>query len=401
MFRIELEKAVSVMEESIREIEGTCEIPIEEALGKVTQEDIYSSIYNPPFNKSPLDGYAVKHEDTKSASRENPVSLKVVDEVFAGGFSNITLKNGEAVRIMTGAKIPKGADAIIRQENTDEGMDNVSVYEELSQFSNYCFAGEDIKIGDLIIPKGETLTYVHIGILSSIGISKVKVKRNPKIALFVTGDEVQEGGMPLREGKIYDTNLHVLTARLKTLGLDVLFSKHIKDNAEIVAENIENVIDKVDFILTTGGVSVGKKDIFHEVIPILGAERLFWKVNLQPGTPAMFSMYKNKPILSLSGNPFASLATFELLGRPVLSKLTGREDLKTRKTKALLESSFNKKSKTRRFLRAFYEDGRVYLTSNKHASGMMSSMIGCNCLIDIEAGNMGLNKGEVVNIILI
>ncbi|MCR4944158.1 MAG: molybdopterin molybdotransferase MoeA [Clostridium sp.] len=401
MIRIELEKAVDVIEENSRRIEDVEEVSLEEALGRVCAKDIFSPILNPPFDRSPLDGYAVIAKDTKGASRENPVTLKVVDEVFAGGYSEKRINEGEAVRIMTGAKIPTNCNAIIRQENTDEGMNTVEIYEELKDFSNYCFKGEDIKENDLLINKGEKLSYVHIGILSSAGFTKVLVKRRPKIALFVTGDEVQMSGAPLKEGKIYDTNLHLFRARLMELGIDVVKSGHFGDDAEEITKAIEEVIDKVDAVITTGGVSVGKKDIFHEVFPILKAERLFWKVDLQPGTPAMFAKFKDKPILSLSGNPFASLATFELLGRPMLYKISEDEGLKTKRVEAVLENDFKKKSKIRRFVRAFYEEGKVILTSNKHASGMLLSMKGCNCLIDIKPGTEMLNKGDKVEIILI
>lgn len=400
-FRIKLEEAVSIIEENTCKIEDVEEVSLEEALGRICGEDIYSPIFNPPFNKSPLDGYAVIAEDTKGASREKPATLKVVDEVFAGGYSTVTLKEGEAVRIMTGAKLPDGCNAVIRQEDTDEGMDTVQIYRELKDLSNYCFCGEDIKKNDLLIRAYEKLTYVHIGILSSVGFTKVKVLKKPKIALFVTGDEVQMSGEALKEGKIYDTNLHLLRARLLTLGFNVFKAMHIGDTGKKVAEEIDKVMDEADFVLTTGGVSVGKKDIFHEVLPILGAERHFWKVDLQPGTPAMFSTYKNKPILSLSGNPFAALATFELLGRPLLAKMSGDKSIRTKRTEAVLETDFNKKSNVRRFIRAFYNDSSVKLTNNKHASGILSSMKGCNCLIDIKAGTEALKKGDKVNIILI
>lgn len=399
--RIKLEEAVSTIEKKSGKIEDIEEVSLEEALGRICAEDIYSPIFNPPFDKSPLDGYAIIAKDTKGASKENPVTLNVVDEVFAGGYSKVTVKEGEAVRIMTGAKLPEGCNAVIRQEDTDEGMDTVKIYCELKDLSNYCFCGEDIKKDELLISAYEKLTYVHIGILSSVGFTKVKVIRKPKIALFVTGDEVQMTGETLKEGKIYDTNLHLLRARLLTLGFSVFKAMHIGDNGKNVADEINSVINDVDFILTTGGVSVGKKDILHEALPILGAERHFWKVDIQPGTPAMFSTYKNKPILSLSGNPFAALATFELLGRPLLAEMSGDKSIRTKRTEAVLETDFNKKSNVRRFIRAFYNDGSVKLTNNKHASGILSSMKGCNCLIDIKAGTEALKKGDKVNIILI
>lgn len=326
-FRIELEEAVSIMEENIHEIYEIEEVPLKEADGRVLGEDIYAPVNNPPFDRSPLDGYALIAEDSRNADKDNPVKLKVIDEVFAGGYSEKVLNHGEAVRIMTGAKLPKGCDAIIKQEDTNEGMDIVEIYGQLKKYDNYCFEGEDVKKGTLLMKKGDLLSYIHIGILSGMGYDKVRVKRTVKAALLVTGDEVGVPGKPLDEGKIYDSNMHIFNARLNGLGIDVTVCEIIGDDYKVVGDKIKEVIDDVDIIITTGGVSVGKKDILHEALPYIGAETLYWKVNLKPGTPAMFSIYKNKPVLSLSGNPFASLATFELLGRPILAKMSGMRNL--------------------------------------------------------------------------
>lgn len=401
MIGIELEKAISLIEENINEILESQEVELINANGRVLMEDIYAPISNPPFNRSPLDGYALISEDTKGANKNNPIKLKVIDEVFAGSYSNKILNSGEAIRIMTGAKIPQGADCVIRQEFTDEGMDKVEIYEELSKYDNYCFMGEDIEKDTLLIKKGEVLTYVHIGVLSSMGFNKVKVKRLPRVALFATGDEVWKPGEPLKEGKIYDSNLHLIYSRLFEFGITPKIYEIIGDSYETLAKRIEEVIDNVDIIITTGGVSVGKKDILHEVLPLINAERLFWKVKLKPGTPAMFSLYKNKPILSLSGNPFAATTTFELLGRPALAKLSGNSNINIKRVKAIMETSFNKSSKVRRFIRGSYENGKVKLLNNKHSSGMLWSMIGCNALIDIKAGSEKLSVNEEVNIILL
>ena len=399
--RIELEEAVSIMEAHVHEINEYEELNIEDANGRVLGEDVYSIINNPPFDRSPLDGYALRAEDTIGASRENPVILKVVDEVFAGSYSEKTLEKGEAIRIMTGAKMPEGSDCVIRQENTDEGMEKVEIYEELKVHANYIFEGEDIKKNSLIMKKGEVLTYVHIGILASMGYSKVKVKKKLKIALFVTGDEVSEPGKPLLEGKIYDSNMHLFGARLRELGMELTKCEIIGDDYKVVGDKIKEAMKVSDIVMTTGGVSVGKKDILHEALPYIGAEMLYWKVNLQPGTPAIFSMYDNKPILSLSGNPFATLATFEILGIPVLSKMSGNSQINIRRTTGVMESEFNKKSRIRRFVRAYYNEGKVKLLDKKHSSGVLSSMIGCNALIDIKPGTEKLEIGDTVDIILI
>lgn len=401
MLKVELEKAIQLILTSIEEIKRIEEIELLHAGGRIIDEDIYAPMSNPPFDRSPLDGYALIAEDTKGASKENVKRLVVIDRVYAGGHSEKVLIKGQAVRIMTGAKIPEGANCVIRQEKTNYGQDEVEIYEELREYDNYCFIGEDINKGELLVKKGQLLTYVHIGVLSSMGISKVKVKARPKIALIVTGDEVGIPGQPLKEGKIYDSNLHLIYSRLNEFGLKPIISEIIGDSPEKIGERICEIIDDVDLVITTGGVSVGEKDILHDVIKLIGAERIFWKANFRPGTPVMYSLYKNKPILSLSGNPFAALVNFELLGRQLLAKLSGNENLKTKQAVGIMEDEFNKPTMTRKFIRAYFNNGKISFIKNEHSPGAIASMIGCNCLIDMKKGTQKLSKGEKVEIILI
>ena len=401
MESIELEFALQIIGESIKQISSTEKIKIEDARCRIIEEDIYAPINQPPFNRSPLDGYALKSEDTVGASKSKPIRLKVINEIFAGGNINSSVKKNEAIRIMTGAEIPKGADCVIRQENTNYGMNEVEIYSELSKYENYCFVGEDVQKGSKLISKGEKLTYVHIGLLALMGITEVVVKRKPRIGVISTGDELINSGQPLSKGKIYDSNSVTISMRLLDFGCEIISSKIIGDEVHKVSEYINNIIDNVDVIITTGGVSVGKKDIMHEVIKDLNANRLFWRVNIKPGTPVIYSMYKNKPILSLSGNPFAAIATFELMGRELIYKLTGDMDLKQVKKKSFMEDEFLKESQGRRMVRGIYKNNKVYLPQGGHSSGVMASMLGCNCLIDIKPGTKKLLKGDEVEIIMI
>lgn len=401
MENIELELALQIIDESVNQISNTEKINIEEARGRIIGEDIYAPINQPPFNRSPLDGYALKSEDTLGASKSNPIKLKVVDEVFAGGNINTILKNKQAIRIMTGAEIPEGADCVIRQESTNYDMNEVEIYSELKRYENYCFAGEDVKKGSKLISKGEKLTYIHIGLLAVMGITQVLVQRKPRVGIISTGDEIISGGQTLGKGKIYDSNRVTISMRLLDFGCEIVSSKIMSDEVHYVSEEIHNLIDKVDVIITTGGVSVGKKDIMHEVIKTINANRLFWRVKMKPGTPATYSIYKNKPIISLSGNPFAAIATFEIMGKELIYKLTGDIDLKQIRVKSIMEDDFLKPSKGRRIVRGIYRNNKVYLPQGGHSPGMMSSMIGCNCLIDIKPGTKHLLKGDEVDIILI
>lgn len=401
MENIELELAMQVIGESINRIQDIEIINIEQARERTIMEDIYAPINQPPFNRSPLDGYAIKSSDTKGASRSNPIKLKVIDEVFAGGTIDTVVNSNEAIRIMTGAEIPKGADCVIKQESTNYDMDIVEIYSELNEFDNYCFAGEDIKKSSKVISKGEKLTYIHIGLLAMMGITKVKVRRKVNVAIISTGDEVIYAGQPLSKGKIYDSNRITISARLLDFGCNIVISKIVGDDVEKVSQAINNIIDDIDIVITTGGVSVGKKDIMHEVIRKLNARRKFWRVKIKPGTPVLYSIYKNKPVLSLSGNPFAALATFEIIGKELIYKLSGDEDLKEIRKKAILVDDFIKNSPTRRIVRAKYINNKVYLPKGQDSSGAMLSMLGCNCLIDIKSGTKEVLSGEEVDVIIL
>lgn len=401
MENIELEHALQIIGESVNKISSIERINIEEARGRIIGEDIYAPINQPPFNRSPLDGYALRSEDTVGGSKRNPIKLKVVDEVFAGGNISTSVKNNEAIRIMTGAEIPEGADCVIRQENTNYSMKEVEIYSELKKYENYCFVGEDVKKGSKLISTGEKITYVHIGLLAMMGITEVLVKRKPRLGIISTGDEVISPGETLTKGKIYDSNRITISIRLLDFGCEIVSSKIMGDEVYDVSEEIDNLIDKVDAIITTGGVSVGKKDIMHEVIKEINADRLFWRVRMKPGTPAIYSIYKNTPILSLSGNPFAAIATFEIMGKELIYNLSGDEELKEVRIKSVMEDDFLKESKVRRIVRGVYNNNKVYLPQGGHSSGMMSSMLGCNCLIDIKPGTKQLLKGDEVEIILI
>lgn len=401
MENIELELALQLIGDTVNEISSTEKINIEESRGRIIGEDIYAPINQPPFNRSPLDGYALRSEDTVGASKKNPIKLCVVDEIFAGGNINTEIEKNEAIRIMTGAEIPEGADCVIRQENTNYSMEEVEIYDELKKYENYCFAGEDVKKGSKLISKGEKLTYIHIGLLATMGITQVLVKRKPRIGIISTGDEIVSSGKPLSKGKIYDSNRITISMRLMDFGCEIVSSKIIEDEVCQVSKQINNLIDKVDVIITTGGVSVGKKDIMHEVINKINADRLFWRVRMKPGTPAIYSIYKKTPILSLSGNPFAAIATFEIMGKELIYKLSGNEDLKQIRIKSVMEDNFLKESKGRRIVRGIYKNNKVYLPQGGHSPGMMASMLGCNCLIDVKPGTKQLLKGDEVDIILI
>lgn len=396
---ISLEQAISVLLAHTKKIEAVEEVPLLEALGRILAEDAVATFDNPPFDRSPLDGYTFAASGTKGAKEEAPASFRIIGEECAGDFFAQEVPEGAAVRLMTGAAIPKGCDCVVRQEDVTVQDECILVPYELHHHENYCFAGEDVRKGTLAVKRGTELTAAHLGVLASLGLGTVKVRRRPRIAIASTGDELVLPGEPLRPGKIYNSNLYVLAGRLRELGFGPEVLGILPDDAAKAASFIAGWREKVDLFLTTGGVSVGKKDIMHEVVRRIGT-RLFWRVCIKPGAPVIAYTAGDMLGIALSGNPFASYATFELLTRPVLAALAGRSDVAYRAAEGFLADAFPKPSYGRRFIRAHYADG-IFSIPAQHDSGSLFSAAGCNALIDIPAGTEPLVAGTHVKGVLL
>ena len=386
---ISVEQAMEQILQYTPVINETEEVELNKAGGRILAQDMVAEFNNPPFDRSPVDGYACKAEDLAGASSEHPVKLKVMEEVDAGQYSERVMESGQAVRIMTGAAIPKGCDCCIFQEDTDYGEETVEIYREVKQWDNYCVAGEDFKKGTTLLKKGTHIGYVEAAVLAGMGAAKVPVYRRPKVVLLTTGDEVVEPGNPLPAGKIYNSNMTMLSARMMELGIEPFYMEAVKDNPQVMAEKIKEIAEQADMIITTGGVSVGKKDIMHESIRLIDAERIFWRVNMKPGMPTLFSVYENAsggkvPVISLSGNPFGVAVTIELLIRPALEKMMQNPAIGLKEVTGVMADDFMKGIKGRRFIRAYWENGRFHLPNGLHSNGVLSSMAGCNCLIDTK-----------------
>lgn len=396
---ITLEQAVELVRENCSRLKETERLPVREAGGYILAEDIYSELDNPPFPRSPVDGYAVRAEDLEGASRECPVHLKVCGCVYAGDDGQARrVEKGEAMRIMTGAPFPEGSDTAVKQEDTDYGEDTVAVFRQQKAYDNYCFQGEDYHRGEQMLQEGTPLTFAEQGILSGLGYTHVSVYKKPVIYVFTTGDELCPPGTPLRPGKIYDSNGIMVSARLRELGAEPQSVSHVEDSETAMAETLREACKSADLIVTTGAVSVGKKDIMHGALELLGAEKVFWRVQLQPGTPTIFSVYDHTPILSFSGNPFGAMANVELLLRPMLFSMTGDGRYIMEARKGIFTDTFPKKSRMRRFVRAIYRDGKVSLPRGIFSSGAMGTLRGCNCLLDIPPGSQPLEAGEQVTV---
>lgn len=395
---ISLEEAIDILDENVKAI-GTEEVELIKATGRIISDDIYSKIDNPPFNKSAMDGYAIIAEDSYDFNE-----IKVVDKVFAGEVSKTEITNKVAVKIMTGAPIPKGANAVIKQEDTiKKNNEFIILKKKIRENENICFKGEDIKKDALLVKKNKKLNFADIGIIASAGISKVKVFKQPKIAFISTGDEVVDVGNKLIEGKIYNSNKYSIISRVFELGYDICEIQHAGDVEEKIGNYIKKLSKDFDLIITTGGVSVGERDLLNKAINKINGKRLFWKVKMKPGSAVLCSIVNNSIIISLSGNPTAALTAFELFVKTSLEKLCGKEKIEIKREKAILCDSFNKKSPQRRFIRGRVEireeKQNVYITQVKSGNGILTSNLNSNCMIEVEAGNEGVYCGNIVNII--
>lgn len=393
----ELEECLVALLAKVKPVEKTEYVALTDACDRILGEDIYAEMMIPPYPKSAMDGYAVRAEDTLGADREHPVILQVVGELFAGDYVQLSCRKDCAVRVMTGSYVPEGYDAVIRQEDTDYGEDTVQIYRSITAGTNYCCVGEDIRKGQQILAKGTHLTALHTGLLASLGIHKVSVCERIKCSILSTGSELMAPGTPLLPGKIYNSIAYMLRASMERQGIQVPFTEICGDDKEILKKQLQKGLDVADIVITTGGVSVGKKDLLPEVLEEMGAEKIFSHANIQPGTPTIGSVLDGKIILSLSGNPYAAYANFEYYFWELAAYLTQDAALKVRRESAVLSDPYPKVNKLRRFVRAYAEEGRVILPTAVHASSVLSNMRDCNCFIDIEPGRE-LHPGDEVRI---
>lgn len=395
---IEYSKAIKILEKNIEYQKKTEEIHILDSYGYIIAEDIYSSISVPSFPKSAMDGYAVCSEDIINAEKEAPIKLKVTGKITAGDSHVLFGKKGQAVRIMTGGRIPDGFDCVVKQEDTDYGKDEVNVFTSLALYSNYCKIGEDIQKGQLVIKKYTRIESSHIGVLASIGISHIKIIAPMKVSILCTGSELVNPGTKLGEAQIYNSCSYVIASKLKRAGIKIINIENCDDDTESIKSRIKIFLEESDLIITTGGVSVGEKDLIPHVMKELGTVELFRKVNIKPGTPVTVNRYKEKLILSFSGNPFAAIVNFELFFWYTAAKFMNNDYFKPQKFDVILKNDIVKENNLKRFLRGFEENGKVFCDTTRQISSVLNEMLNCNCLVEQPEGKK-LFSGEVVKCI--
>ena len=395
--RISLEQALNILMDHVT-YGKTERKTLEDCLGLVLSEDVYALLDMPPFSRSAQDGYALCSKDSIGATGENPVKLKVTGKIYAGDHLDVQVRPGEAVRIMTGAMVPAGADCVLRQEDTDEGEDVVQIYKEVEPGCSICFKGEEYKKGHTLLHAGTKIDAAALAVASGNGIMELPVYRRVKAAVVSSGSEVVEPGTPLTPGKIYNTNTVYMKARLHQLGAQVMMSRTVGDELEIMEEALKEAANQAELVITTGGVSVGQKDLTEEALLSIGAEILFHGIAIKPGMPTLAAEKDGVLFIGLSGNPFSAAIPFEMFVREILSLKMGDPDLKLRRETLTAVTGFSKDSRKRRFLRGKAEGKEVWLP-DQQANGQMRSMVGCNCLIEIPAGSGPVKAGDKVEVL--
>jgi molybdopterin molybdotransferase len=365
----------------------------------VLVEDAIADTDVPPFRNSAMDGYAVRGVDVAGAG----VRLRVVGEVAAGAVPGRAVGAGEAVRIMTGAPMPDGADTVVRVEDTDNGSDVVTINTATPQGVAVRQAGEDLRRGEGVLARGTVLRHAEIGVLASIGRAKVRVIRRPNVAVLSTGDELVDITDSPGPGQIRDANRYSLAAAVRATGCAAFELGIARDSADDLRHALGNAAFG-DLIVTSGGVSVGDHDHVKPVVDAMG-QMDFWSIALRPGRPLAFGELRTKrgavPIFGLPGNPVSALVTFELFVRPALLRMSGRSKLHRPRVTARLIDRIEKPAGLRMFARAIYdaETGTVRSTGAQ-GSGILRSMSLANSLIDLPEATTGAQSGETVSVVL-
>ncbi len=396
------------------------EVPILEALGQVIAGDVYSGIDVPPLDNAAMDGYAVRAEDTRGASGESPRFLRVIDTVIAGSVSEQQVGAGTAIRIMTGAPVPEGADSVVRFEDTDEvqrrqpsagAAAEIGILREARAGLNIRRAGEDITRGSLVLKKGAVIRPAEVGVLASLGRSRVLVVRRPVVAVLSTGNELVDITRPLPAGKIYNSNTYSLAALVRRYGGIPRILGIALDSEDSLVDRLRQGLD-ADMLITSGGVSAGDYDMVKDILAREG-EISFWTVRMKPGKPLAFGTIRgtgrageprNIPHLGLPGNPVSSMITFEIFARPAILKMMGKTKLTRPAIEAVVGDNIVNTDGRRIYARAAVEkrQGRYFARiTGPQGSGILTSMSLANGLVIVPEDKAEVKAGEVVRTIML
>ena len=382
-------------------------VPLLDALGRVLAQPVTSRVTIPAWDNSAMDGYAVRAADVEMATAESPVTLPVLETVAAGGFPSRGLEAGAAIRIMTGAPLPEGADTVVRVEDTDGGTDRVRIHGARDARRNVRRRGEDLTAGSLVLEPGTPIGPAQIGVLASVGASAVEVHRRPRVAILGSGDEIVDLDRfdeVLDGRRIVSSNTYTLHAMVRGAGGEPVNLGIARDDPADLRERLDRA-SGCDLLVTSAGISVGEFDYTRDVLAGLGAEMRFWKVRMRPGAPIGFGILGVMPWIGLPGNPVSTMVTFELFVRPAVRRMLGHTRVFRRPVPVILEEPVSTGARLTHFLRAVVMQSRSGQPSARLAgaqgSGILSSMARANALLIVPEDRQRVEAGEALNALLL
>ena len=383
-------------------------IPVAESLGRVLAEDVVSGIDVPHFDRSAVDGYAVRSHDTFGSSPTNPIVLDMVGSIGIGQVPDIDLGKLQAIGIATGAPLPKGSDAVVMLEYTERiGEGKIEIYRPATPWSNVSKRGEDVKKGEKVLGKGTVLQPQDLGMLVAVGINQVNVVQKPRIAILSTGNELVESQSELVLGKVVDVNRIVISAAVKDLGGDPVDLGIVKDEVEDIRSRISKALNKSDMVLVSGGTSVGARDYVPKIVDSLGEPGIIVHgVSMRPGKPTALAVVKGKPLILLPGYPVAAVISFNVFAKPVIAKMLGAplEKMFKQTIRARLLRRLPSRSGTRDYARVLVkrtETGYVVEPIRITGAGVISSIVAANGLVVVPEETEGFEKDEEVEVTLL
>jgi molybdopterin molybdotransferase len=400
---LSVEEALARILASIKALDIT-HVPLSEALGLVLAEDIVARDNIPPFANSAMDGFALLSGDSRPRDGRPP-RLRVTGGIAAGYVADTPVVEGTAMRIMTGAPVPVGADAIIQVELTRyDGPESawVEVLQEVASGNNIRPAGEDIQRGQTVLRQGVEIGAWEIGILATLGWATVPVVRRPRVAILGTGDEVIDVGEALRPGKIRNSNSYLLEALVRQAGAEVQRLGVARDTVESLREKFSEAT-QYDLLLTSGGVSVGEFDLVKKIMQEQG-DVDFWRINMRPGKPVAFGSIGETPLLGLPGNPVSTAVTFALFGRPLIRKMLGHTRLSKPQIDVVVEDGVSERAQRRHYVRAHvaWQDGRfVAHTTGNQGSHIMTSLLDANAFVIVPEGGVEVKAGNTAKALML
>jgi molybdopterin molybdotransferase len=397
------------VEEALSQIlETIIPLPLEkvnilDALGRVIGEDVYAGRNIPPKDNSAKDGYAIKWQDTFGASKNHPAILTVVEDIPAGAIPQKSIGTGEASRIMTGAPVPYGADAVVQMEDTEKDGRKVKIFAAARQGQEIRKAGEDVREGEKVIYRGDVVRPAEVGMLASLGRSFVSVYQKPSVAVLATGDELVEIDEKPTSWQIIGSNSYAISAHIIECGAIPLQIGIAKDTREDLFAKFKAAMH-ADIIISSGGVSVGDYDLVKNIMKEVGNNMQFWQVAMRPGKPLAFGSLEGIPLFGLPGNPVSSMVSFEQFVRPSLLKMMGHKNLFRKTVRATIMENITKGKGSKQFIRAMVtcENGKyTAVTTGEQGSGILKSMVRANGLIILPENVTSLKAGEEAMVQLI